>query len=109
MAAKVKDAEVTALAEAMLRQLEILRHRGDGASPPKLRQLATLTGDSPTDEQIQKAAGKKLFTEKAVIVEKVAREAFTRFTCLFQGRSAHETAGIEAACKGQGRGSRCPR
>ncbi|MGO9600626.1 MAG: transposase [Isosphaeraceae bacterium] len=26
----------------------------------KLRQLATLAGDSPTDEQIQKAAGKKI-------------------------------------------------
>jgi hypothetical protein len=73
MPAKVKDAEVASLAEEMLRQLELLRSGGNGAYPPKLRQLATLTGGSPTDELIQKAAGKKLFTDK-VVVEKVARK-----------------------------------
>ena len=61
--------EVVALAEAMLRELELLRQRGDGAYPPRLRQLATLTGGSPTDQLIQKAAVKKLFTDK-VVVEK---------------------------------------
>jgi len=74
MAGKVKDAEVAALAEAMLRQLEMLRPRGDEAYPPKLRQLAALTGGSPMDELIQKAANKKSFTDKVVVVEKDARK-----------------------------------
>jgi hypothetical protein len=74
MAGKVKDAEVAALAEEMLRQLELLRSGGDGAYPPKLRRLAELTGGSPSDEMIQKAAGKKLFTDKVDPIEKVARK-----------------------------------
>jgi hypothetical protein len=74
MPTKAKDAETVALAEAMLRELGALREQAGGAYPPRLRQLAALTGGSLTDEQIQKAAAKTVFTAAAVVSEKVARK-----------------------------------
>src|SRR6185437_15477404 len=70
MPTKVKDAEIVALADAMLRELETLRQRGDGAYPPRLRHLAALAAGSATDAQAQKAAAKKAFTANAVATEK---------------------------------------
>jgi hypothetical protein len=69
---KSKDAEITALAEAMLRELEVLRQSGAGA--PRLRELAERTGLTPTEDQIRTAAGMKVFTTKAVATEKVDRK-----------------------------------
>ena len=66
-----KDA---ALAETMLRDLESLRQEGSGAYPPKLAELARLSGQSPSDEQVQRAAKKKAFTAKAVVIEKVDKK-----------------------------------
>jgi hypothetical protein len=66
-----KDA---ALAETMLRDLESLKQEDSGAYPPKLAELARLSGQSPSDEQVQKAANKKTFTAKAVVIEKVNKK-----------------------------------
>src|SRR5271166_5340722 len=66
-----KDA---ALSETMLRDLESLKQEGSGAYPPKLAELARLSGQSPSDEQVQKAANKKTFTAKAVVIEKVNKK-----------------------------------
>ena len=66
-----KDA---ALAETMLRDPESLKQEGSGAYPPKLAELARLSGQSPSDEQVQKAANKKTFTAKAVVIEKVKKK-----------------------------------
>jgi hypothetical protein len=74
MPTKVKDAEIVALAEAMLGELEALRQRGGESYPPRLRQLAELAAGSPTDEQAQKAAAKKAFTARAVVTEKVNKK-----------------------------------
>ena len=71
MSKKAKDAEVTILAEAMLQKLASLREQGGEAYPSTLRQLADSTGSSTTDEQVQKAAAKKVFTGTAVVLEKV--------------------------------------
>src|SRR5947208_668467 len=65
---------VAVLSEEMLDVLGALREQGGKVYPPRLRQLAALTGGSPTDEQVQKAAAKTGFTAKAVVTEKVGRE-----------------------------------
>ena len=57
-----------------LRDLESLKQEGSGAYPPKLAELARLSGQSPSDEQVQKAANKKTFTAKAVVIEKVNKK-----------------------------------
>jgi hypothetical protein len=74
MPTKARDAEAVALASAMLRELAALRERGVGAYPPRLRQLAALAGESPTDDQVQQAAAKKSFTAAAVVAEKDGRK-----------------------------------
>src|SRR5262245_15291880 len=61
MATKTKDAEIVALAEAMLRELESLRGQGTDAYPPKLRHLGSVGGATFSDEQLRKAAAKKVF------------------------------------------------
>lgn len=73
MAKKSQDKDA-ALAETMLRDLESLKQEGSGAYPPKLAELARLSGQSPSDEQVQKAANKKTFTAKAVVIEKVNKK-----------------------------------
>ena len=72
--AKKSQAKDAALAETMLRDLESLKQEGSGAYPPKLAELARLSGQSPSDEQVQKAANKKTFTAKAVVIEKVNKK-----------------------------------
>jgi len=72
--AKKSQAKDAALAETMLRDLESLKQEGSGAYPPKLAELARLSGQSPSDEQVQKAANKKTFTAKAVVIEKVDKK-----------------------------------
>ena len=74
MSTKVKAAEITGLAEMMLRELEILRRSGGEAYPPRLRQLAAQAGGSPTEDQVLKAASNKVFTGVAVVTEKVKRK-----------------------------------
>ncbi|MGA7496870.1 MAG: hypothetical protein WBX00_09090 [Isosphaeraceae bacterium] len=74
MSKKTQDAEIAALAEAMLSDLECLHQQGGDIYPPKLRLLARSSGRSPTDDQILSAAGKKTFTLKAVVPEKVGRK-----------------------------------
>jgi hypothetical protein len=74
MPTKARDPEITLLAEALLRELEILRRSGGDAYPPRLRHLAALTGGSPTEAQILKAAAKVVFTRAAVVTEKVQRK-----------------------------------
>ena len=71
---KKKQDSDAVLAEAMLRDLEALKQQGPGAYPPKLAELARLSGRVPTDEQVQKAANKKAFTANAVVIEKVDKK-----------------------------------
>ena len=66
-----KADEVTTLSEELLRLLESRRDMGGESYPPTLRRLAELCGGSPSHEQIVKAAGKKAFTSRAVVPEKV--------------------------------------
>ena len=72
--AKKSQDKDAALSETMLRDLESLKQEGSGAYPPKLAELARLSGQSPSDEQVQKAANKKTFTAKAVVIEKVDKK-----------------------------------
>jgi hypothetical protein len=69
-----KPDQVAILSEEMLGVLESLRHQGGEAYPPPLRRLAALTGGSPTDEQVQKAAARTAFTAQAIVIEKVDRK-----------------------------------
>ena len=104
MPKKAKDAETAALAGAMLRELESLRQQGGEAYPPRLRRLAELTGGSPTDEQVQKAAAKKAFTEKAVVTEKVGRKPSLDAPVYFkEDAPAKKPAAKRAAAKAEGR------
>ncbi|MBV8265933.1 MAG: hypothetical protein JO252_06270, partial [Planctomycetaceae bacterium] len=66
-----KADEVTTLSEELLRLLESRRDLGGESYPPTLRRLAELCGGSPSHEQIVKAAGKKAFSSRAVVPEKV--------------------------------------
>jgi hypothetical protein len=58
------EREVARLAERMLRVLESQRSLGDHAYPTALHRLAELSGVSPEDKQVLKAAGHKSFKEK---------------------------------------------
>jgi hypothetical protein len=73
MPTKAGDVE-SALVDSLLRALGSLRERGGDAYPPTLRRLADATGGSPTDAQVQTAAGKKAFTSAAVVTAKVGRK-----------------------------------
>ena len=66
-----KADEVTTLSEELLRLLESRRDLGGESYPPTLRRLAELCGGSPSHEQIVKAVGKKAFSSRAVVPEKV--------------------------------------
>jgi hypothetical protein len=87
MSKKANKAEAAALEliEAMLRELEVLRQQGGEAYPPRLRQLAALAAGEAADEQVQKAVGKKAFTTKAVVTEKVDRKPSLDSPVYFKG------------------------
>jgi hypothetical protein len=58
------------LVAKMLEALEEQRRLGLTAYPPTLRRLAELSGVAGPDDFIVEAAGKKAFTDKAVVTEK---------------------------------------
>jgi len=66
--------EAAQLAERMLQVLESQRSFGGNAYPPTLRDLGDLCDGSPAHELIVKAAAKKAFTAKAVVVDKVDKK-----------------------------------
>ncbi len=74
MTKKIQNAEVAALAETMLTDLERLHQQSSDKYPPTLRLLAGLSGGTPTDDQIVSAAGKKTFTLKAFVKDKIGRK-----------------------------------
>lgn len=59
--------EITALATRMLSVLEEQRRVGGDAYPPTLRRLGELCEIDGSDPRLLEAAGKKTFTEKAVV------------------------------------------
>jgi hypothetical protein len=69
--AKNKPDPVATLAEAMLTKLDSIRAERGNDYPPRLGQLAEISGLTPTHDQILKAAAKKAFTQRAVVTEKV--------------------------------------
>jgi hypothetical protein len=66
--------EAAQLAERMLQVLESQRSFGGDAYPPTLRYLGELCDGAPSHDLIVKAAGKKAFTAKAVVTEKVNKQ-----------------------------------
>src|SRR5207248_54381 len=74
MARKPKVDEAALLAERMLQLLESQRSFGGDAYPPTLRHLGELCDGAPSDDLIVKAAGKKTFTVKAVVTQKVDKK-----------------------------------
>src|SRR5262245_19461306 len=70
-----KNADAAAdLAGRMLQVLESQRSFGGDAYPPTLQHLGELCDGSPSPELIVKAATKKVFTDKAVVAQKVDKK-----------------------------------
>lgn len=74
-----EEREIAEMVEAMIRVLESQRILGDGSYPPTLEKLAELCELRASDTRIDKAAGKAVFKQRAVVAwspqNKPAREA----------------------------------
>src|SRR5262245_5079743 len=70
MAKNATIARINALSDELLRALDSQRQRGGEDYPPTLRRLAELCKGSPSIDDAAKAATKKPFTGKAVVLEK---------------------------------------
>jgi hypothetical protein len=71
--ARRKQDQIAIMAETMLGVLEARRQQGGDAYPLTLSQLAELSGLSPADDRVIKAVGKKVFTQKAVVTQKIGK------------------------------------
>ena len=69
-----KPDHVAALSVELLGLLESQRKLGNEAYPPTLKKLSELCGGTPSEDDIVKAATKKVFTAKAVVTVKVNRK-----------------------------------
>jgi hypothetical protein len=74
MATKTKDAELNALAEEILGQVDLRRAMGGDFYPPTLRDLAELCRGNPSPDQVLKAAAKAAFGKRAFVAGKVDRK-----------------------------------